>query len=42
MNKPIIPSVEESKVRMLAVLAAQKRAQLRQGPPDARLSLIHI
>ena len=37
MNKPVIPSAEESKVRMLAVLAAQKHAQVRQGPPDARL-----
>lgn len=37
MNKPVLPSVEESKARMLTLLEAQKRAQLRQGPPDARV-----
>ena len=36
MNKPVIPSVEESKARMLALLEAQKRANLRFGAPDAR------
>lgn len=37
MNKPVIPSVEETKARMSLVLDVQKRACLRQGPPDARL-----
>ncbi len=36
MNKPVIPSIEETKVRMQALLDLQKRANLRQGPPDAR------
>lgn len=31
------PSIEDAKARMTSVLAAQKRANLRQGPPDARL-----
>jgi coniferyl-aldehyde dehydrogenase len=37
MNKPVDPSIEESKARMQAVLDAQKRANLAKGPPDARL-----
>lgn len=37
MNKPMMPSIEDTKARMQAVLDAQKRANLRQGPPDARL-----
>lgn len=37
MNKPVDPTIEESKARMLAVLELQKRAQTTKGPPDARL-----
>ena len=37
MNKPIMPTIEDTKARMQAVLDAQKRANLRQGPPDARM-----
>ncbi|MGE0595496.1 MAG: coniferyl aldehyde dehydrogenase [Hyphomonadaceae bacterium] len=37
MNKPVDPSVEDVKARMREVLDHQKRAQMRMGPPDARL-----
>jgi coniferyl-aldehyde dehydrogenase len=37
VNKPVNPSIEDAKARMQSVLDAQKRAQLRHGPPDARL-----
>jgi coniferyl-aldehyde dehydrogenase len=37
MNRPVNPSIEDSKARMQTLLELQKRAQLRQGPPDARL-----
>ncbi len=37
MNKPVNPSIEESKAHMRMVLELQKRALLRKGPPDARL-----
>ena len=37
MNKPVIPSVEETKARMRSVLEQQQRAQLRKGPPSAAL-----
>lgn len=37
MNKPVIPSVEETKARMRVVLERQQKAQLRQGPPSAAL-----
>lgn len=37
MTTPASPSIEDAKAHMQSVLAAQKRAQLRQGPPDARL-----
>ncbi|GAM99292.1 aldehyde dehydrogenase [alpha proteobacterium U9-1i] len=36
MNKPVTPSIEEAKARMHMVLEVQKRAQVKQGPPDAR------
>ena len=37
MNKPVSPSIEEAKARMQAILDLQKRANLKKGPPDARL-----
>ena len=37
MNRPVDPSVEETKVRMRAVLDIQKAAQTRRGPPSAAL-----
>jgi coniferyl-aldehyde dehydrogenase len=37
MNKPVDPSIEETKARMQTVLDAQKRANLSKGAPDARL-----
>lgn len=37
MNKPVNPSIEESKAHMQTVLELQKRTLLRKGPPDARL-----
>ncbi len=37
MNKPMMLSIEDAKARMQALLDAQKRANLRQGAPDARL-----
>jgi len=37
MNRPVDPSVEETKVRMRAVLDMQKAAQTRKGPPSAPL-----
>lgn len=37
MNKPVNPSIEETKARMRAVLDLQKRLQTSKGPPDARL-----
>jgi coniferyl-aldehyde dehydrogenase len=37
MNRPVDPSIEETKARMRAVLEIQKQAQLRRGPPDAAL-----
>jgi coniferyl-aldehyde dehydrogenase len=37
VNKPVALPIEDVKARMQAVLVAQKRANLRQGPPDARL-----
>jgi coniferyl-aldehyde dehydrogenase len=37
VNKPVDPTIEESKARMQAVLELQKRAQTSKGPPDARL-----
>src|SRR5262245_74549 len=37
MNKPVDPNIEETKVRMQAILDAQKRANVTKGPPDARL-----
>ncbi len=35
MNKPVNPSIEETKAYMNAVLEAQKRANVRKGPPTA-------
>jgi coniferyl-aldehyde dehydrogenase len=37
MNRPVDPSVEETKVRMRALLDIQKQAQARKGPPSAAL-----
>ncbi|HYD72757.1 MAG TPA: coniferyl aldehyde dehydrogenase [Candidatus Binatia bacterium] len=37
MNRPVDPSVEETKARMRAVLDFQKAAQTRKGPPNAAL-----
>lgn len=37
MNKPVDPNIEETKVRMQAILEAQKRANVTKGPPEARL-----
>jgi coniferyl-aldehyde dehydrogenase len=35
MNKPYNPSIDETKARMRDILARQRAAQLRAGPPDA-------
>ncbi len=35
MNKPVNPSIEETKARMRAILDFQKQAQTRKGPPGA-------
>lgn len=37
MNRPIQPSIEETKARMSAILELQKRLQISKGAPDARL-----
>lgn len=37
MNRPVQPSIEETKARMVAVLELQKRLQTSKGAPDARL-----
>jgi len=37
MNKPVDPSIEETKARMHTVLELQKRANISKGPPSARL-----
>ncbi|ANP44429.1 coniferyl aldehyde dehydrogenase [Candidatus Viadribacter manganicus] len=37
MNRPVQPSIEETKARMSAILDLQKRLQTSKGPPDARL-----
>jgi coniferyl-aldehyde dehydrogenase len=37
MNRPVQPSIEETKARMMAVLELQKRRQTSKGPPDARV-----
>jgi coniferyl-aldehyde dehydrogenase len=37
MNKPVFPAAEDAKARMAEILALQKRAQQRQGPPSAAL-----
>ena len=37
MNRPVQPSIEETKARMSAILEQQKRLQSKQGAPDARL-----
>lgn len=37
MNRPVQPSVEETKARMSAILELQKRLQTSKGAPDARL-----
>jgi len=37
MNKPVNPSIEQSKAQMQGLLQLQKRANLAKGPPDARL-----
>jgi coniferyl-aldehyde dehydrogenase len=37
MNRPVDPSVEETKARMRAVLDMQKAAQTRKGPPSVAL-----
>jgi coniferyl-aldehyde dehydrogenase len=37
MNRPVLPSAEETKARMVAVLELQKRLQTSKGAPDARL-----
>ncbi|MEZ5996286.1 MAG: coniferyl aldehyde dehydrogenase [Hyphomonadaceae bacterium] len=37
MNRPVSPSIEETKARMAGVLDLQKKAQLAKGAPDARL-----
>ena len=36
MNRPVTPSIEETKARMIAVLELQKRVQTSKGAPDAR------
>jgi coniferyl-aldehyde dehydrogenase len=35
VNKPVFPAAEDAKARMAQLLADQKRAQARQGPPSA-------
>lgn len=37
MNRPVQPSIEETKARMSSVLELQKRLQTSKGPPDAKL-----
>jgi coniferyl-aldehyde dehydrogenase len=37
MNKPVDPSIEESKARMGMILDVQKRAQTQKGPPSGAL-----
>ncbi|OQW62069.1 MAG: aldehyde dehydrogenase [Proteobacteria bacterium HN_bin10] len=37
MNRPVLPSAEETKARMVAVLELQRRLQTSKGAPDARL-----
>ncbi|MEQ1490299.1 MAG: aldehyde dehydrogenase family protein, partial [Terricaulis sp.] len=37
MNRPVQPSIEETKARMIAILDLQKRLQTSKGAPDARL-----
>lgn len=37
MNRPVQPSIEETKARMSSILELQKRLQTSKGPPDARL-----
>ncbi len=37
MNRPVQPSIEETKARMSVILELQKRLQTKQGAPDARL-----
>ncbi len=37
MNKPVVPSIEETKARMRAVLELQRRANERKGPPSVAL-----
>lgn len=37
MNRPVQPSIEETKARMSAILELQKRLQTSKGAPDARL-----
>ncbi|MGD9965354.1 MAG: coniferyl aldehyde dehydrogenase [Hyphomonadaceae bacterium] len=37
MNRPVQPSIEETKARMISILELQKRLQISKGPPDARL-----
>ncbi len=37
MNRPVDPSVEETKARMSAILDIQKGAQTRKGPPSPAL-----
>ncbi len=37
MNRPVQPSIEETKPRMSAILELQKRLQTSKGAPDARL-----
>ncbi len=37
MNRPVQPSIEETKARMSAILELQKRLQTSKGAPGARL-----
>lgn len=37
MNRPVQPSIEETKARMVSILELQKRLQTSKGPPDASL-----
>jgi len=37
MNRPVQPSIEETKARMVSILELQKRLQTSKGAPDARL-----
>jgi hypothetical protein len=36
MNRPVQPSIEETKARMVSVLELQKRLQTSKGPLRAR------